>query len=164
MGNYADGDALRSILRSNINSLDATDEGLSDELTRQRSLAHTNSTAVAATAIITETLVGSVDRAYRIRMANYVPLSSTAASDTNYWTVYVRKYTAGVATTLYTLTSQTTAQTNGIGTTTALIKKAASTVTKTLAAGDIVTFELAKSATTGATYPVARIELPLEVL
>ncbi len=164
MGNYADGDALRSILRSNINSLDATDDALSDELTRQRSLAFTNASSVAATAVIAETIVGSVDRAYRIRMANLVPLSTLAASDTNYWIIYIRKYTAGVATTLYTLTSQTTAQTGGIGSTTALVKNTMSTATKLLAAGDIVTLEVAKSATTGAAFTVGRVELPMEVI
>lgn len=126
----------------------------------------TNTAAVGTTTTVPEHVIYTAERPSIVKKVLVTPEAEVAGADNvNYSTVVFYKRTAvtpGTAITFFSATTSTTAS-GGVGTLTAWTRNSLAgfdnDITKRkLAEGDVVTFAVLKTATTGVTFPAAMIE------
>lgn len=129
--------------------------------------ARTNTAAVGTTTTVPEHVIYTAERPGIVKKMLVTPEAEVAGADNvNYSTVVGYKRTAvtpGTAITFFSATTSTTAS-GGVGTLAAFTRYSLAgfdtDVTKRqLATGDVVTFAILKTATTGVTFPAAMIEV-----
>lgn len=125
------------------------------------------SVAVGTTTTVPEHVIYTAERPGIVKKVLVTPEAQVPGADNvNYSTIVAYKRTAitpGTAITFFSATTSTTAS-GGVGTIAAFARTELagfdSDVTKrTLAAGDVVTYAVLKTATTGVTFPAATTEV-----
>lgn len=138
------------------------DVGRLTQKQRSEQVAQTTATAVTA-----EFNLYRAERPGVVKKALLTPEIAYTSDNTNFWTLLMFKRTAitpGTAITFLSAAGKTAAS-GGTGNLTAWLAADVSTlldsdITKrTLAAGDMITCSVAKSATTGATFPKSLVEV-----